>query len=140
VVLASTKTFSGPLPPPEAFEKYDLIVPGAAERILTIAESEQRHRHGWEDNHLRWDGITNIVALTFGWLLSLLLAGGAIYCATIHEPWVAGALTGFAAFGAVAHILNARRMFTKKDHAIVPAKAPTNPTKKPVPQKKKRRR
>ena len=36
--------FSGPIPPPEALAKYDSVVPGAAERILKMAENEAAAR------------------------------------------------------------------------------------------------
>ncbi len=36
------KTFSGPIPPPEDFEKYNLTLPGAADRIVSMAEKEQQ--------------------------------------------------------------------------------------------------
>ena len=36
--------FQGPLPHPEILAKYDSILPGAAERILVMAEKEQNHR------------------------------------------------------------------------------------------------
>lgn len=36
--------FKGPLPHPEILKGYDIIVPGAAERILAMAEKEQAHR------------------------------------------------------------------------------------------------
>ena len=35
---------SGPLPSPEDFERYEKILPGAAERILSMAEHQQQHR------------------------------------------------------------------------------------------------
>ena len=31
-------SFSGPLPPPEIIEKYESILPGAADRIIRLAE------------------------------------------------------------------------------------------------------
>ena len=37
-------TFSGPLPRPEDFEKYNEILPNAAERIMAMAEKEQEMR------------------------------------------------------------------------------------------------
>ena len=40
--------FKGPLPPPEALEKYDQVVPGAAARILTMAEEQSKHRQSLE--------------------------------------------------------------------------------------------
>ena len=41
---------SGPLPPPEDLEKYGKILPDAPERIMTMAEEEQRIR---KDNQTR---------------------------------------------------------------------------------------
>ena len=38
------ETYSGPLPTPADFENYNRVVPGAAERILGMAEREQQIR------------------------------------------------------------------------------------------------
>ncbi|MBR5160652.1 MAG: DUF2335 domain-containing protein [Thermoguttaceae bacterium] len=35
---------SGPLPSPEDFERYEKTLPGAGERILSMAERQQQHR------------------------------------------------------------------------------------------------
>lgn len=45
--------WSGPLPPPSLLGHYDEIIPGSAERILTMAEKEQSHRHELEMSELR---------------------------------------------------------------------------------------
>lgn len=37
--------YSGPLPPPKTLEYYNSILPGAADRIMIMAEKEQLHRH-----------------------------------------------------------------------------------------------
>jgi hypothetical protein len=80
-----------------------------------MAEREQGHRHSWEDRHLKWDAICSIVGLGFGWLLSLALVAGAVYCAVIDQPWVAVALVGVAAFGGVANLIRGRRLFGSVD-------------------------
>ena len=36
--------FAGPLPPPQLFEGYERVCPGAADRILTMAELQTRSR------------------------------------------------------------------------------------------------
>jgi uncharacterized membrane protein len=46
--VRAQQVWSGALPRPEDFEKYNQIVPDAAERILRMAEEEQRHRHELE--------------------------------------------------------------------------------------------
>jgi uncharacterized membrane protein len=46
-------SFEGPIPPPNLLREYDAIVPGAAERILAMAENEGRHRHALESNAIQ---------------------------------------------------------------------------------------
>ncbi len=43
-----TQQFSGPLPHPDVLNRYDQIVPGAAERILIMAEEDAKHQRGIE--------------------------------------------------------------------------------------------
>jgi uncharacterized membrane protein len=39
-----SQQFSGPIPPPDALAKYEVVVSGAAERILKMAENEAESR------------------------------------------------------------------------------------------------
>lgn len=39
------QSYEGPLPHPDLMEKYEKIQQGAANRILSMAEKEQEHRH-----------------------------------------------------------------------------------------------
>ncbi|WP_081195373.1 DUF2335 domain-containing protein [Halomonas sp. BC1] len=48
-IIAQQLTYSGPLPPSAEMEKYERISPGAADRILAMAEKEQAHRHEQEE-------------------------------------------------------------------------------------------
>lgn len=43
---------SGPLPNPDDFRKYEEALPGAADRILKMAEMEQEHRHSTNDKDM----------------------------------------------------------------------------------------
>ena len=47
-LLAHREEFSGPIPPPQILERYDALLPGAADRILTMAESQAEHRRSLE--------------------------------------------------------------------------------------------
>ena len=47
-LLAALTLHAGPLPPPEAVERYELVMSGAFDRILTMAEQEQQN--GFERN------------------------------------------------------------------------------------------
>ena len=44
--------FRGPLPPPALLEQYERAQPGAADRILTLAEDQQCVRHRMEERTL----------------------------------------------------------------------------------------
>ena len=41
-------SFSGPIPPPTVLEGYERIIPGAAERILAMAEADAKHQRDIE--------------------------------------------------------------------------------------------
>lgn len=43
--VAQQQIHQGPVPHPDLLQRYDEIVPGAAERLIALAEKEQSHRH-----------------------------------------------------------------------------------------------
>lgn len=45
VVSLTEEAWLGPLPNPDDYQRYEDTEPGAANRILTVAENEQRHSH-----------------------------------------------------------------------------------------------
>lgn len=49
-------SWDGPLPPPEILQHYDTIVPGAANRILEMAENWQRHQEQYEKTEQEQEG------------------------------------------------------------------------------------
>lgn len=92
------KFHSGPLPAPEDFQHYDEILPGAADRILRLAEKEQDHRHGQEDRIVSSEYGTRMLG-QFGALLSLAMLVALVgWCAYIGQPVTAGLV---AAIGAI---------------------------------------
>ena len=50
----SVEYTTGPIPSPDAFQQYDEILPGAADRILEMAEKQSDHRMEWEQRALKW--------------------------------------------------------------------------------------
>ncbi len=52
-IVHAQMEFSGPLPPPQVLGQYDEILPGAAERILRMAEKQQDHRIGADQSGIR---------------------------------------------------------------------------------------
>lgn len=101
--------FSGPLPPPEAFAKYDQTLTGAADRILTMAEKQQGNRLEMQNKILKSDIINEKLGLLFGFLIALSAIGGGVYCAHIGQTWAAVAIGGGGVAGLVAAFVQGTR-------------------------------
>jgi len=72
----------GPLPPPRDFAAYNRVLSSAADRILTMAEQEQRMTL-----KLRWaDWIAQYTALIMGRLFLYLLVLSAVYLVLQDTP------------------------------------------------------
>lgn len=111
-VTQVTQTFEGPIPHPTLLSQYDALVPGAAERILTMAESEAAHRHSLEQSAMTANIESQRRQLSiaeeqqnavfrsdwwgqlFGFAVSTAAVCGAIALALNGQPWVAGVLAG----------------------------------------------
>lgn len=115
---------SGPLPPPDDLHRYDQLLPGAAQRIIVMAETEQRHRISMEQATLVSDQrhrdqvlaaqVSNagsifradFVGQLCGWSIAVACVGGAIYNVYLGgSPWATAAFLGLP----VATIINAVR-------------------------------
>ena len=111
------ETWQAPLPPPEAYRRYDEILPGAADRILTQSENEQTHRHNQERTALETarmvvaaDSKRSYLGIVFGFVISLLGIGGSIYLIATGHDWAGVTLGGINLTGlAGVFVYGARR-------------------------------
>lgn len=81
-IFAVAQHHSGPLPPPVLLSGYDQIVPGAAERLIQMAEKDQEYTHDISRSALsahRWE---------------------------VHVGQALAAATVFAAFGLAGYALH----------------------------------
>ncbi|MCB1201327.1 MAG: DUF2335 domain-containing protein [Leptospiraceae bacterium] len=70
-------TFTGPLPPPAIIERYDAVLPGAAERILKMAENQSAHRHEIEKTVIKQNGLKSLLGQIFGLVIAMtVICGG----------------------------------------------------------------
>jgi len=77
-VLSAVQYFAGPLPPPQVLEGYNQAVPGLADRIVTMAEDEGRHRREKERRHQEHDSKVELRGQIFGFsiaICSFVIAG-----------------------------------------------------------------
>lgn len=77
VKVAATLSYSGPLPPPEALQRYDQILPGAANRIIKMAESQHEHRQKLEKTVVESNAFSQKVGLILGFVVAMTaIVGG----------------------------------------------------------------
>ena len=85
--------YAGPLPLPRIAEEYERILPGAAERIVSMAERQAAHRQTMEskdlDGYLK-DRRAARVERAWGMALGFVLAAGALVVAAIVQGVVGG--------------------------------------------------
>lgn len=91
---------SGPVPSSYELQNYENILPGLANRLVVLAENEQKIRGG-DVRHFRWNETFKIGAST---VVSLAMIGGGVYCTSIGFP-LAG--TAIATSGVAAGIMTA---------------------------------
>lgn len=90
VITRVSKFFSGPLPPPEVLIEYNSAFPGAAERIVAMAESQIRHRQSLEARVVNSNCRNELTGQIIGAVLSGIAIVGGIYLAAHDKP-----LSGF---------------------------------------------
>jgi len=76
--VARAYSFSGPLPPPEVLEKYNQVIPGLAERIITMAEQQSKHRQGLERTVVESNAFVQKIGPFLGFIVAMTAVGGGI--------------------------------------------------------------
>ena len=79
ITTERAELFRGPLPHPESLQEYERIVPGAAERIIRMAETQAEHRQFLEKTVVVGDAKRADKGLYTGFIVALCVLGGAIF-------------------------------------------------------------
>lgn len=79
--------WSGPLPPPAALEQFERSAPGAADRILGMAEREEDHRHNQEQAMLRSDAQARSRGQWMAFLVAFVIIVGGIWLIYKGKQW-----------------------------------------------------
>ena len=99
--VAMSQTYEGPLPTPADFSAYKDALPSAPERIMVMAESEQRYRQKINNKVVNLGSIESFCGMITAFLVVILCLGAAMYLALHEQSTVAivliGAVTGLAA-------------------------------------------
>lgn len=72
-------TYSAPLPEASQFAGYNDVLPGAADRILTMAEKQAQHRQELERRAIKGEQIQSFLGLILGFIIAITGLIGSIY-------------------------------------------------------------
>ena len=98
-------SWKGPLPPPEVLRSFEEIVPGAAGRILDMAERQSDHRIQMEKTAIVGDSRRSYLGLAAAFILSSAIIGGGIYLIINDHDWAGVSLIGLDVVGLAAVFL-----------------------------------
>jgi len=87
--------YQGPIPPVADFAGYERILPGAADRILKMAENQAGHRQSLERRALTGDLVKAMMGTVLAYITFAGAMGGAVYLLANDKP-----LYGLAALAA----------------------------------------
>ena len=128
--------FSGPLPPPAMFGEYDDVLPGAADRILAMAERQAAHRQEWEISALRSEQKDSTRGQWLGFLISLGALIAATYL-TVDDHVVAPILlVGVGLSGLAASFINAVRRGRSNEEGVQAELGEAVSRTQPIPKTK----
>lgn len=107
--IAVSEQFSGPMPHPRHLREYDDILPGAAERILSMAEMNLAHNIAIDQKMSNAEVADRKLGMILGastFALLILGAFGSLFVTA--NPVVPGLFLGAAALGGVVAFIKGR--------------------------------
>lgn len=119
--VAQVAVRSAPLPHPSELEGYERILPGAAERIFAMAESQSNHRQGLEVKALSIEGRNSLLGIVAGWFIGVFGLSVAGFCIYTGHDAAGGALGGISLASLVGTFIygtRERRLEREQKHLI----------------------
>lgn len=115
VSLVKEESFSGPIAHPKHLREYEEICPGAADRIITMAEQGLSHAQTMQDKAITGDIDDSKAGRLYGFLALLALIVAASI-ATYHDHEViAGLFLGAGALGVIGQLIQGNKGSPKAD-------------------------
>lgn len=101
--VSASSSYSGPIPPPAMLKEFNDIIPDRANRILTLTENQQKHRHAPEIAIVNSDILRSWAGLFFAGVIVIaaIFTGGLV--AWQGQPW-AGAMIAAGPSAAVVGV------------------------------------
>ncbi|HLS29393.1 MAG TPA: DUF2335 domain-containing protein [Flavobacteriaceae bacterium] len=106
---------SGPLPSPEAIGKYNTIIPDGADRIMKMAEKQQKHRMTIESSIIKSQSKQSGLGQWFGLIIGIVGIGCGTFLAYSGATTVGGIIAGGTVVSLVSvFVIGRKRQQTKE--------------------------
>ena len=113
--------FSGPIPPPNIIKGYEDIVPGAADRIISMAEKQAEHRQAMEHIMVKSESRDSLLGVLFAFFLGILCIVAAIIIVILvpqNAGAISGSIIGVAGIGSIiATFIKSTRTSSRNTHS-----------------------
>lgn len=108
-IIAVAKSYKGPLPSAEEFKHYEQTLPGAAARIMTCMEEEQKHRHQITERMSSASAQETARGQYMAFFLLLLLIVGGIICIFVEQPSLGAVFIAAPLFSAIMKFITSKK-------------------------------
>lgn len=108
-IIQQLRHFSGPLPSPENLLNYDKVTPGAANRIIEMAEKNQEHRLYINKIMAESDVKKSLRGQIFGFAIAAIAFTVATICAFLDQKEIGIAAIGFSLVSIVSTFVLGRK-------------------------------
>ena len=77
--VLQAESYCGPIPHPDMMERYEVICPGATDRILTMTENQSNHRMKCENTYLNRSLNQSMLGQIFAFIIGMTGIVGSIF-------------------------------------------------------------
>lgn len=113
IMTRHEESFSGPIPHPDMFKKYEDVLSGSADRILKMAEEQQVHRMRLEDAAIRNQLKMNKRGQIFAFVIFILGLGLSVIFAYVGMKTFAGIFATVTIVTIIGMFINGKRAIGK---------------------------
>jgi uncharacterized membrane protein len=106
--VMTSELFAGPIAHPRHLREYEAILPGSAERIVSMAEKAQSHNQAMESAIVKGSIRTSHYSMYLGFAALVLLILTAVYAGMHGNNVLAGLLLGTGVLGGAATLIRGR--------------------------------
>ena len=111
---AAMQLYSGPIPPANELKKYEEILPGAADRILTMAEEQSAHRRKMENKMLEANIKAEKIGQSLGFAIFLIALIAGIILIILNKDAI-GLITSLGSLTAIVGLFVYNRISAKQE-------------------------